>query len=120
MRRLEGGEGKLEKPCGFARQKAAADGLEYTVDEAEKQDLRYLIENSCISCNKVMQTYMIKVVPSRYIQEKDAYVRAGIVARRVMCLRCYNSMQSRTRLALHYSAMHSRIFETAPAVQRTD
>ena len=81
----------------FAKKIAASDGLEYPVDEAEYKDLIYLVENSCIKCNKLLGKNDIKVVPPRYIQERDPQVRNGLVTRRVMCAGCYSGLRLLTR-----------------------
>ena len=91
------GEGKADLRA-FARKVAASDGLEYSVDEAEYKDLIYLVENTCIKCNKFLGKDDIKIVPPRYIQERDPQVRNGIVDRRVMCSSCYSSLRSLTRV----------------------
>jgi hypothetical protein len=46
----------------------------------------------------------VKVVPPRYIQERDHYVRNGAVARRLMCVACYNALKmvTRTRIRIRH------------------
>ncbi len=85
---------------------AASEDKEYSVEKAESVDLKYLVENSCISCNRHLGAYEIKIVPPRYIQERDNYVRKGAVARRLMCVKCYNVLKNvtRTRIRLRDSA----------------
>ena len=75
----------------FARKTAASDNLEYSVDEAEKKDLIYIIENSCMSCNKLLGGGETKVLPTKYVQDRDEFVRNGIVNRRYLCVRCYRT-----------------------------
>ena len=96
------GDGDL-KP--FERKVAGADNIEYTVDSAERKDLAYLVENSCISCNKQMKTHEVKIVPPRYIQERDYYVKSGAVSRRLMCVACYNTLKTvtRTRIRIRHN-----------------
>ncbi len=82
----------------FAQKVASSDGFVYAIDEAEKQDLRYLVENSCLMCNKMLPKSAVRVLPTRYIQERDAYVRSGFVAKRYICVPCFNGMKSLTRM----------------------
>jgi hypothetical protein len=96
------GDGGL-KP--FETKVAGSDNVEYTVDSAERKDLAYLVENSCISCNKQLSMQDVKIVPPRYIQERDHYVRNGAVSRRLMCVACYNTLKTvtRTRIRIRHS-----------------
>lgn len=88
----------------FEKKVAGSDNSEYTVDNAERKDLAYLVENSCISCSRLLKREEVKIVPPRYIQERDHYVRNGAVARRLMCIACYNSLKSvtKTRTRIRY------------------
>lgn len=71
-----------------------SEGIATQLDgNTEEQDLKYLIENSCISCDRVLPKYSVKIIPSGYVQEHDEYVRRGVVPRRLMCIDCYNSMR---------------------------
>lgn len=81
-----------ERP--FARSRSASDGEEYPIEDAEAKDLTYLIENTCMTCNQFMKSGTVKIVPPRYFQEHDHYVRKGVVQRRYMCVKCYNSSRS--------------------------
>lgn len=81
----------------FNMKVAASDGMKYLVSEAEERDLKKMIENSCMHCNKLMARDEIKVVPPQAIQEQDRYVSKGTVARRVLCTQCYEAMTSSTR-----------------------
>ncbi len=74
----------------FNRKAAACDGIVRSVDETEDKDLIYIIENTCMNCNKLMGKLDIKILPPSYIQDRDTYVRNGIVKRRIMCMQCYN------------------------------
>jgi RNase P subunit RPR2 len=89
----------------FERKVAGSDNLEYAVDDAERKDLAYLVENSCISCNKQLRTQEVKIVPPRYIQERDHYVRSGAISRRLMCVACYNTLKTvtRTRIRIRHN-----------------
>lgn len=53
-------------------------------------DLSDRVENRCMRCSRLVGVGEIRVVPPRYVQDRDPYVRAGIVRRRIMCLSCYN------------------------------
>ncbi len=81
----------------FELKVAGSDNAQYTVDNAERKDLAYLVENSCLSCNKQLTAQEVKIVPPRYIQERDHYVRNGAVPRRLMCVACYNTLKNVTR-----------------------
>lgn len=86
----------------FDRKLAESDRVEYSVEEAESKDLKHLVENSCISCNRLLKSGEIKVVPPRYIQERDQYVRSGAVDRRLMCVLCYNALKTVTQNRAKY------------------
>ncbi|MGC8586841.1 MAG: hypothetical protein ACP5K9_00935 [Candidatus Micrarchaeia archaeon] len=92
----------------FARKRAASDGFEYTIEDAEETDLKHLIENSCMLCNRVLEKGAVKILPSSYIQEKDPYVRAGLVAKRYICAECYTKITSGTREKLRYSYRNAK------------
>ncbi len=102
------GKGYLESgtEMAFEMKVAGSDGVEYTVEDAERRDLAYLVENSCISCNRHLNKDEVKIVPPRYIQERDHYVKSGAVARRLMCVECYNTLKivtnTKTRVR-HYN-----------------
>ncbi|MDE1767847.1 MAG: hypothetical protein KGH64_02225 [Candidatus Micrarchaeota archaeon] len=81
----------------FEKKVAGSDNCEYTVENAERKDLVYLVENSCLSCNKLMGKSEVKVIPPRYIQERDYYVSSGAVSKRLMCVSCYNALKTVTR-----------------------
>ncbi len=53
-------------------------------------DIRTLVENSCVLCDKLLMGSETKLVPPKYLQERDRFVKAGLVWRRLMCLSCYN------------------------------
>lgn len=97
---IEGGEREGGFLPGFAQKEASSDGRVYAVDEAEGRDLRYLIENSCMTCNKMLPRHAVRVLPTRYMQEKDPYVRNGVVEKRYMCVSCFNSMRSMLRMRI--------------------
>ncbi len=86
----------------FDRKVAAADGMACNVWEAESRDLAYLVENTCMSCTRLMKKDEIKVVPPRYVQERDHYVRSGAVGRRLMCVVCYNALKTVTKSRARY------------------
>ncbi|MEM0124316.1 MAG: hypothetical protein QXF41_02115 [Candidatus Micrarchaeaceae archaeon] len=93
-----GGEGKYE----FQMRRAASDGQRYTIEEAESKDLKYLIENSCMVCNRPFRKGEVRILPSSYMQERDSFVREGIVARRYICADCYNNITSTAREKAKY------------------
>ena len=81
----------------FGKKVAASDGIKYDVSVAEEKDLRKIIENSCLKCNKILAIDEIKVVPPQMVQDQDRHVASGYVSRRVMCTPCYEKMTSSTR-----------------------
>lgn len=92
------GEEELEEEVpAFARKRAASDEEEYAAEVAEDKDLVYLIENTCIHCNRLMNKSEVKILPPSYIQERDRYVSDGIVKRRLMCVQCYSTLRSASR-----------------------
>jgi len=98
----------VEGVPSFAKKLSASDGFEYTIEDAEETDLKHLIENSCMLCNKVLDKGAVKILPSSYMQEKDPYVRAGIVAKRYICAECYTKITSGTREKLRYSYKNAK------------
>ncbi len=109
------GMGKMDTELGlksFEKKVASSDNAEYTVDNAERRDLAYLVENSCMSCSRPLGRAEIKIVPPRYIQERDHYVRNGAVTRRLMCVACYNTLKTvtRTRIKIRDSSVTKRNF----------
>jgi len=93
---------EFETVGSFDTQVAVSDNREYKVYEAERKDLAYLVKNSCISCNRLMKESEIKIVPPRYVQERDHYVNSGAVDKRLMCVSCYNTLKSITRSKIKY------------------
>ncbi len=82
----------------LARRVANSSGDDgYATKEAEDKDLAYIVGNSCISCNKPFLGEAVRVMPPRYIQERDYYVIRGVVPRRYMCLHCYGEIKSKAR-----------------------
>jgi predicted PP-loop superfamily ATPase len=86
----------------FDTKVTASDNILRNVGEAEMADLAHLVENSCMSCNRLLNRSEIKVVPPRYVQERDQYVKAGAVNRRLMCINCYNALRKVTRTRVRY------------------
>ncbi len=84
------GFGSFGGPLGFQESGPSAPAELHA--DMEEKDLRYLVENSCISCNHPLQKGSIKIVPPSYIQERDPYVRKGLVGKRMMCVSCYNNV----------------------------
>ncbi|MDE1854896.1 MAG: hypothetical protein KGH57_01060 [Candidatus Micrarchaeota archaeon] len=102
------GENEIEEVPAFARKASATDEAEYAAEVAEDRDLVYLIENTCIHCNKLMSKSEVKILPPSYIQERDQYVSGGVVKRRLMCLQCYNALRSSTRQRARFDRFRSR------------
>ena len=97
-----GENGYCEGATLFDQKMSASDGLVRDVADAERQDLAHIVENSCMSCNKLLGNREIKVVPPRYVQERDRYVKSGAVLRRIMCVDCYNIMKTVTKSRIRY------------------
>lgn len=91
----------------FNTKTAESDGSLYSVGDAERKDLAYMVEHSCISCNRAMRSSEVKVVPPRYIQERDEYVRNGLIGRRLMCVECYNALKTVTKSRSRYRVTQS-------------
>ena len=94
----------------FARKRSASDEIEYAADVAEDKDLVYLIENTCMCCNRLMKKDEIRVLPPKYIQERDPYVSNGIVRRRMMCVGCYNTLRSTARERVRFHGFGRSLF----------
>lgn len=86
----------------FDTKVTASDNVQRCVSDAERADLAHLVENSCMSCNRFLKKNEIKVVPPRYIQERDEYVKSGAVSRRLMCVNCYNALKTVTKNRVRY------------------
>ncbi len=97
-----GETGYCENATLFDQKVTASDGLVRGVADSERQDLTHLVENSCMSCNKLLGRREIKVVPPRYVQERDQYVKSGAVLRRIMCVECYNTLKTVTKSRIRY------------------
>ncbi|MCL5786613.1 MAG: hypothetical protein M1520_00200 [Candidatus Marsarchaeota archaeon] len=69
--------------------------LERQVDGGDS--LVQFLNNSCMSCRKEFGKDEIRVLPSSYIQERDFYVRSGIVKKRLLCVGCYNGTRMATK-----------------------
>jgi hypothetical protein len=97
-------ESEIYKTPMFARKRAAADGGEYFVEEAEGKDLAYIVEHSCIHCNRLLGPQEVKILPPSYVQDRDPYVNCGLVKRRLMCVGCYNILRSSSRTRAKYAS----------------
>lgn len=62
-----------------------------------------MVEGTCMYCNRLMEKGEIKVLPPSYIQERDPYVRRGTVKRRLMCLKCYNTIRGMAKEKARFS-----------------
>jgi len=88
--------GSVEKKQGTAEEPAEEAEGRFGFSEDDK--LRQLIENSCLGCRKLMDSNEVKILPPRYVQERDIYVSKGMVRRRLICLSCYNRLMPKVRL----------------------
>jgi len=91
----------------FAKKRSASDDVEYAADIAEDKDLVYLVENTCIHCNKLMKQGELKILPPSYMQERDPYVSKGVVKKRTMCVSCYNAIRSTAREKIRFDRFRS-------------
>ncbi len=55
--------------------------------------LRAFLERCCMECNRLLDVRETRIAPPRYMQDRDIYVREGMVAQRVICMGCYNRMR---------------------------
>ena len=108
---------ELETIPGFAKKRAASDGKEYAACIAEGKDLAYLVENTCIHCNRLMKKGETKILPPSYVQERDLYVSNGTVKRRLMCVSCYNTIRATAKEKVRFNRYREegrpRLFSTA-------
>ncbi len=93
---------------GVTTTATATKSTGYEVDEIEAESLKYLVENSCISCDKVLPRYSVRILPPAYMQERDEHVKKGLVSRRLMCVDCYNSMRKAHRHRLRSNPLAQR------------
>lgn len=115
---MEDERGELRREGGVTRRKpAVAPEAAYETDEEEAESLKYLVENSCISCDKILPRYSIRILPPAYVQERDEHVRSGLASRRLMCIDCYNTMRvvHRQRLRKNPMAQKSSLIESMVA-----
>ncbi|MCL5239135.1 MAG: hypothetical protein M1286_01520 [Candidatus Marsarchaeota archaeon] len=92
----------------MARQKTAGDEARYATEVAGDKDLVYLIENTCLHCNRLMNKAEVKILPPSYIQDRDQYVNNGVVKRRLMCLHCYNELRSTAREKVRFDRFRNK------------
>lgn len=97
-----------KEKVALARADGAAEVAGYAIGVAEDKDLAYLIENTCLHCNKLMDKSEVKILPPSYIQERDQYVSRGVVKRRMMCLRCYNMLRSTAREKVRFDRFRNK------------
>lgn len=96
---MDDNEGWWE-PRVDAKSASAAIAKANNVSESELQDfgdIKKVIENSCTLCDRLLKGNVTKIVPPKYFQDRDKYVKAGLVWRRLMCLACYNSATIKER-----------------------
>lgn len=65
----------------------------------EEDTLLNFLKNSCMNCKKDFGRDEVRVLPSSYIQNRDFYVKSGIVEKRLLCVGCYNSIRKAERVA---------------------
>jgi ribosomal protein S27AE len=73
------------------------DGIALERQVEREDSLVQFLNNSCMSCRKEFGRDEIRVLPSSYIQERDFYVRSGIVRKRLLCVDCYNGTRMATK-----------------------
>lgn len=79
-------------------------GCRQTAERLEDRgEFARMVESTCMYCNKLMDKGEIKVLPPSYIQERDSYVRRGVVRRRLMCLKCYNTIRGMAKEKARFS-----------------
>ena len=57
-----------------------------------------------MECDRLLGPRDSRIVPPKYLQERDPYVKEGMVAQRVMCMDCYNRMR--------YQSLHKTVSKT--------
>jgi len=115
---VEVNDGGLIGVPEFAKKIAASDGKEYAVDEAEKKDLAYIIENTCMYCGKLMAKDEVKILPPSYIIERDPYVKAGIAKKRLMCVNCYNKIKVAAKERVAFASENKQSGAIRAAIKR--
>lgn len=86
--------GKIEVQASAVGRGAAAEGRSASARDGNSG---FRIEHSCVRCSRQMGARDVKVLLPRYVQERDPYVRHGVVKRRFMCLSCYNQLRASAR-----------------------
>jgi DNA-directed RNA polymerase subunit RPC12/RpoP len=75
----------------------ATDGKRYEAKEAERRDLAYIVENTCMRCGRQFKKGETRIEPPETTKQKDPYIIGGLVARRYICMKCYEEMGSKER-----------------------
>ncbi len=85
----------LEETGENASSLALAVGLFENADELSQKER---LEKSCMECGRLIKSVEIKVMPPRYMLERDPSFVQGLVDKRVLCVGCYNNMRSTVRI----------------------
>ncbi|MDE1861037.1 MAG: hypothetical protein KGH72_04980 [Candidatus Micrarchaeota archaeon] len=113
LRNLEGATSAIE---AYSREVFSANDPERSALDLSGSGFVRFLENSCIRCNKPLGSNDVKIIPPRYVQEHDAYVRQGLVPRRYMCIPCYNSMMSPLKAKAKTMPLEARRYELQRAI----
>ena len=81
---------------GKNKRKRLAERLRIVVDvqpvSAGNDGAERPVGESCLQCGRHIGEKEVRVLPPRYVQERDPYVSSGMVRRRFVCLGCYNRL----------------------------
>ena len=75
----------------------ATDGKRYETKVAERKDLAYIAENTCMVCGRQFKRGETRIEPPEIVKRKDPYVIEGLVASRYVCIECDEKMKSEER-----------------------
>ncbi len=90
-------------------EKEETGGFRETAGQGEgRGEFARMVESTCMYCNRLMERGEIRVLPPSYIQDRDQYVRRGIVRRRLMCLKCYNTIRGMAKEKARFSIQNKQ------------
>jgi len=68
------------------------NGVEYCVECLKELEAVWRAENCCMACGAPVEDWGARVFPPERIQARDEFVKAGKVAKRFVCRKCFEAM----------------------------
>ena len=101
------------RKCGaevfsFSTKRAESDGLSYCVKCAERADSKYIAENTCSVC-----TRLLSKGEARFLLASRLYSEERLpMAERMVCSGCYSKVATSTRSRMEFASKARRIRES--------